>query len=224
MNKEIFEQIKQELETRISKCKEFLGTIETTDDLKKLTIEQAQQLQRFSKEEESRMTKMVQCDLYHIIGMGDLTPPQMMKFTYLIRDYLQYRSTIKTIAMNFDKISTLPSITVSAIYKTHCFNGLTLSSNSTDICLDMASEVPYALASDMIKVSQNKVDEFISFWSKKVKVPFSKSNFCSKAKAGAEYGGVRWTIDNSGDFIGIIITDSTRALFEGCYKYAQENF
>ena len=60
MKNEIFEKIQTRLETRIAKCNLHLYEIETTDDLKKLTIEMAQALQRFCREEETVMTKFVQ--------------------------------------------------------------------------------------------------------------------------------------------------------------------
>ena len=66
MIKETFDKIKETLETRIIKCEQFLYGIETTDDLKKLTIEQAQHLQRFCRDEEVLQTKFVQCDFYHL--------------------------------------------------------------------------------------------------------------------------------------------------------------
>lgn len=220
MNKETFDKIRVTLEEHIGACQFYLETIKTTDDLKKLTIENAQALQRFCRSEESYMDKLFQCDLYHIIGMGNLTPPQMMKFTYLIRDFLRFRSTIKAIAMNFDKISSLPSLPVSSVYKTHCFGDLSLISGANTEPANVHGDKLYALAGNLIKVSKNKVSEFISFWSKKHKVNLSENNFLNKAKAGSEYGGVKWTIDSEGDFVGIIIEATAKALFEGCYKNA----
>ena len=45
MNKEIFTKIQSRLEARISKCEFVLWGIETTEDLRKLTIERVQHLQ-----------------------------------------------------------------------------------------------------------------------------------------------------------------------------------
>lgn len=222
MNVETFTKIQTQLETRIIKCEQFLYGIETTDDLKRLTIGQAQSLQRFCKEEESLMTKIAQCDLYHIIGMGNLTPPQMMKFTYLIKEYLKYRGTVKTLAMNFDKLSQLPGLPVSAFYKTHGFNGLTLFSDPSFEEVNDSS-VPYSLSANLIKVSKGRLTEFINFWSQKAKVNFSEDNFVSKANAQADYGGVQWSINSEGDYLGIISASSIRQLFEGCYQSAQKN-
>lgn len=220
MNKETFDKIRVTLEEHIGACHSLLDNIKTTDDLKKLTIDNAQILQRFCRSEESYMDKLFQCDLYHIIGMGNLTPPQMMKFTYLIRDYLRFRGTIKAIAMNFDKISSLPGLPVSSVYKTHCFEDLSLISGAYTETANVPVDKLYALAGNMIKVSKNKVSEFIRFWSKKHKVNFSENNFINKAKAGSEYGGVKWTIDSEGNFVGIIIDANAQALFEGCYQNA----
>jgi hypothetical protein len=222
MNKETFNKIQATLEGHIAECQFYLKDIETADDLKKLTIEDAQKLQRFCRQEEATQTKVVQCDLYHIIGMGDLTPPQMMKFTYLIRDYLKYRGAIKTIAMNFDKISQLPGLPVTAVYKTHGFSGLTLSKGTELLSTVATTELPYALSGNLILVLKDNLSKFITFWRQKSKSNFSESNFLQKATTGAEYGGVHWAIDNDGNYAGVIKADNVQMLFESCMKAAQE--
>lgn len=220
MKKEIFEKIQTRLETRIAKCNLHLYEIETTDDLKKLTIEMAQALQRFCREEETVMTKFVQCDLYHLIGMGDLTPPQMMKLTYLTRDWLKYRSTVKAIAMNFDKISQLPGIPVNKAYRLRTWGDITLSTSGEIAASGI--DVPYAIAGNLIQVLPEELPKFLEFWSLKAKVNFSVNNFDQKLKAGVEYGGIRWTVDNYGNYVGVIKQDSTRQLFEGCAAKAAQ--
>lgn len=214
MNKETFDKIKETLETRIVRCTIYFDKVKTTDDLKQLTIEQAQMLQRFCRQEEAEMTKFVQNDLYHLIGMGDLTPPQMMKLTFLTKDWLQYRSTIKTLAMNFDKISQLPSIPVASAYKLKLCD-LALASN-TDALKHPDTGVPYAVSGNMIQVLKEDLPVFLTFWSEKAKMQFSENNFLQKIKAGAEYGGVRWTIDSTGNYVGIIKQDNSQQLFTGC--------
>lgn len=218
MNKETFDKIKEALETRIIKCEQFLSGIEITDDLRKLTIERAQQLQSFCRREEAEMNKFVQNDLYHLIGMGELTPPQMMKLTFLTKDWLQYRSTIKALAMNFDKISQLPSIPVASAYKLKLCD-LTLSSGASTL-MPAVTGVPYAVSGNMIQVLKEDLPTFIVFWRKKTKTNFSENNFLQKVEAGAEYGGVRWTIDSYGNYVGIIKQDNVQQLFDSC---AQEN-
>lgn len=222
MNKETFNKIKETLEMRIVRCGIYFDKVKITDDLKKLTIEQAQMLQRFCKQEETEMTKFVQNDLYHLIGMGELTPPQMMKLTFLTKDWLQYRGAIKAIAMNFDKISQLPNIPVTAAYKLKLCD-LTLFTGPNVSSETVITELPYELSGSIIKISQNRTAEFINFWHLKSKANLSENNFMSKAKAGSEYGGIKWSVDPQGDYIGIIKDVNVRCLFEGCMKAAQEN-
>lgn len=219
MNKELFIKIQAALEAHISSCQVYLFGLETTDDLKKLTLGQAQDLQRFCKAEESAMTKFAQGDLYHIIGMGDLTPPQMMKLTYLAKDWLQYRSTIKTLAFNFEQISKLPGLPVSAAYKLK-LTDLVLTSG-TEVLKQSTGALPYAISGNLIQVLAEDLQRFIDFWSEKAKVQFSINNFEQKLKSGVEYGGVRWTIDSTGNYVGVIKQDNVQQLFEGCAaKYA----
>lgn len=220
MNKETFERFMTLLQVRIDKCELLLGGIKTTDDLKKLTIQEALELQNFCRAEESLQTKIVQCDLYHIIGMGDLTPPQMMKFTYGIKEYLKYRSTIKTIAMNFDKISTLPGLPVSSFYKTHGFGGLSLSSVEAPTLV--SGDLPFAVSGELIQVTPDKLAEFIDLWSQKARVNMSSDNMIAKAKNAAEYGGIRWTIDTLGNYVGVFKANNVRDMFTGIYQDAQE--
>lgn len=220
MNKETFAKIQAALEGKIAACYFYLDSIKTTDDLKKLTIENAQVLQRFCRQEEAVMTRFVQNDLYHLMGMGDLTPPQMMKLTYLTKDWLQYRSTIKALAMNFDKISQLPKIPVASAYMCKTFD-ITLTSDPEAFNCRVSSEVPYIVSGNLVQVLKEDLPRFLTFWSEKAKVTFSENNFLQKIKANAEYGGVRWTVDNNENYVGVIKQDSVQQLFEGCAKAAQ---
>lgn len=203
MQKETFDKIINTLETRLDMCEQYLKGLDTTDDLRLLTIGQAQAIQRFCREEEALMSKMVQTDLYHIIGMGNLSPNQMMKFTYLIKDYLQYRSTIKTIAFNFDRISALPGLPVSAIYKTHSFENLTLLSG-VGFDMPVPDGMPYVVSGQMIKVLKDQAAAFVTLWSSLNKVNFSLNNLQQKAKANTEYGGLLWHIDADENYIGTL--------------------
>ena len=216
MNKELFAKIQTRLETRISKCELVLYGIETTEDLRKLTIERALHLQRFCREEEAVMTKFVQNDLYHLIGMGNLTAPQMIKLTYLTKDWLKYRSTIKAIAMNLDKISALPGLTAHSSYRLKLWDDIVLSSDINA----PAEGLPYAISGNLIQVLPSRLPEFLEFWSTKAKVQFFVENFEAKIKAGAEYGGIRWTVDHLGNYVGVIKQPNVQQLFEGCAQKA----
>ena len=127
MKKEEFDLVISALQERLDNCEKYLGEIKTTEDLKNITIGQALELKDFCVAEVEKMTKIVMVDLYHIIGMGDLSVPQMMKFVFMIKAYLAYRPNIKSISKGFDSIAELPKIPVKTKFKLLALCDLTLT-------------------------------------------------------------------------------------------------
>ena len=97
MNKESFDKIVKDLETRISMCEKKLDKIASKETLLNISLKEFIELRNYCQEEQSKMDK-VNNDLYHLIGMGGLTPIQLQKFCGLIKKYLVYRSDIKYLA------------------------------------------------------------------------------------------------------------------------------
>ena len=127
MKKEEFDLVIGALQERLDDCKKYLGEIKTTEDLKNITIGQALELRDFCVAEVEKMTKIAMVDLYHIIGMGDLSVPQMMKFIFLMKAYLSYRPNIKSISKGFDSMTNLPKIPVKTKFKLLALCDLTLT-------------------------------------------------------------------------------------------------
>ena len=127
MKKEEFDLVMSALQERLDNCEKYLGEIQTTEDLKNITIGQALELKDFCIAEVEKMTKIAMVDLYHIIGMGDLSVPQMMKFVFLMKAYLAYRPNIKSISKGFDSITELPKIPVKTKFKLLALCDLTLT-------------------------------------------------------------------------------------------------
>ena len=127
MKKEEFDLVISALQERLDNCEKYLGEIKTTEDLKNITIGQALELRDFCVAEVEKMTKIVMVDLYHIIGMGDLSVPQMMKFVFMMKAYLAYRPNIKSISKGFDSITELPKIPVRTKFKLLALCDLTLT-------------------------------------------------------------------------------------------------
>lgn len=127
MKKEEFDLVVSSLQERLDNCEKYLGKIKTTEDLKNITIGQALELRDFCVAEVEKMTKIAMVDLYHIIGMGDLSVPQMMKFIFLMKAYLSYRPNIKSISKGFDSITELPKIPVKTKFKLLALCDLTLT-------------------------------------------------------------------------------------------------
>ena len=127
MKKEEFDLVISALQERLDNCEKYLGEIQTTEDLKNITIKQALELKDFCVAEVEKMTKIAMVDLYHIIGMGDLSVPQMMKFVFLMKAYLAYRPNIKSISKGFDSMTNLPKIPVKTKFKLLALCDLTLT-------------------------------------------------------------------------------------------------
>ena len=132
MKKEEFDLVIGALQERVDNCEKYLGEIKTTEDLKNITIGQALELRDFCVAEVEKMTKIAMVDLYHIIGMGDLSVPQMMKFVFLMKAYLSYRPNIKSISKGFDSMTNLPKIPVKTKFKLLALCDLTLTAGEDE--------------------------------------------------------------------------------------------
>lgn len=159
MKKEEFDLVISALQERLDNCEKYLGEIQTTEDLKNITIKQALELKDFCVAEVEKMTKIAMVDLYHIIGMGDLSVPQMMKFIFLMKAYLSYRPNIKSISKGFDSMTNLPKIPVKTKFKLLALCDLTLTVGEDEEAFeDNATVADY----DELKKVNVKVDEEVS--------------------------------------------------------------
>ena len=159
MKKEDFDLVISALQERLDNCEKYLGEIQTTEDLKNITIKQALELKDFCIAEVEKMTKIAMVDLYHIIGMGDLSVSQMMKFVFLMKAYLAYRPNIKSISKGFDSMTNLPKIPVKTKFKLLALCDLTLTvGEDEDAFEDNATVDDYTV----LKQMNAKKDEEVS--------------------------------------------------------------
>ena len=128
MKKETFEIIKTNLETRLSNCKTYLENVKTTDDLLNMTVVQLRDLKAFCKKEVHEMTQICMVDLYHILGMGNLTIQQTNTFLRLFREYTRFRSDMKSLSVNLNDIDSLPKIPTGSKFKLLQLGDVTLYS------------------------------------------------------------------------------------------------
>ena len=211
MNKEQFSTMMSALDIRKDLCKKHLGEITTTADLSKITLAAAADLKNFCIAEEAIMTNIVMVDLYHVIGMGNLSPTQMMKFTYSIQEYLEYRPTIKSIVKNLDSIMSLPKIPVKTQYKLQRLGDVVLTKgegpivdeSTGDACFE-TKDLPFSLDGRVIKVDLNQLDYFATLWATINKTKLSCDTFRQKCLGLKEYAGVQWTTTTSTEAIGTI--------------------
>lgn len=229
MEKEQFQKIMEALSNRLRACTLQLGDIHTTDDLSRLTLAGAADLKSFCVAEEEVMTRICMVDLYHIIGMGKLTPPQMMKFTYTIQEYLQYRPTIKVIAKHLDSIFDLPKIPVETQYKLQGLGDITLRTDYGDcevetasvddyLKLKMKDKLPFHIEGHQIKVDMAQFDYFVVLMSNIAKTNVSIDNFKKKLEAHSEYFGIEWTEHNAYEAIGTFKSADMFTRISGYYN------
>ena len=174
MKKEEFDLVIGALQERLDNCEKYLGEIQTTEDLKNITIGQALELRDFCVAEVEKMTKIAMVDLYHIIGMGDLSVPQMMKFIFLMKAYLSYRPNIKSISKGFDSMTDLPKIPVKTKFKLLALCDLTLTVGEDEEAFeDNATVADY----DELKKVNVKVDEEVSAKTDKEQVAVQSDCF-----------------------------------------------
>ena len=170
MKKEEFDLVIGALQKRVDNCEKYLGEIKTTEDLKNITIGQALELRDFCIAEVEKMTKIVMVDLYHIIGMGDLSVPQMMKFIFLMKAYLSYRPNIKSISKGFDSMTNLPKIPVKTKFKLLALCDLTLTAGEDEeafednATIDEYTELKKVNVKNDEEVSEKTGEEQITVW------------------------------------------------------------
>ena len=232
MNKETFNEIIGSLQRRINFCKGMLGDIHTTEDLSQISLARAAAIAELCAKEEVIMTKICMVDLYHIIGMGQLSPTQMMKFTFKMQEYLSYRPTIKVLAQKLDKIGELPNIPVKTRFKLLGLGDFTLTygegeevddgsvEDYTSLKVaktipDPPADLPFTLSNGTIQVDINRLEYFVQLMQELFNVNLSFENLRKKINNKGEYLGINWVgiaYDSSGCTyaIGNISSSNTR--------------
>lgn len=117
MEKEKFEKIINNLEERIEQCYSYLGYIVNKKDLEEITVNDLKNLITFCRSEQGKMDTILTTELYHILGMGNLTVQQQNKLISNLKKYMYYRSDIKAIACNATDVTKLPDLPTNSEYK-----------------------------------------------------------------------------------------------------------
>lgn len=227
MDKQQFNIMMSALKARKITCMAYLDGINTTDDLGRLTLAKAAELKNFCIQEENAMTNIVMVDLYHVIGMGDLTPPQMMQFTYAIQDYLRYRPTIKALAKHFDSITSLPKIPVKTQYKLQGLGGITLTKGEGPVVDESVADVvvntcekdlPYSLEGRTIRVDLSKFDYFAVVAQTIAKSTVLRENLKKNITSLKECLGISWTEVTPTEAVGVFKSNDMLNRFVSYYN------
>lgn len=99
-----FQIIVKNLANQINQCESALSWYNLCSrDISKMVIEQINLTISSCRKAQGEMDKFVASDLYHLIGMADLSAAQTAKIIKLTKTLLEYRSDIKFFA-NQNKI------------------------------------------------------------------------------------------------------------------------
>lgn len=117
MDKETYQKIEDTLMERVNLCYQYIGMIDEDHPLENITLKQALEAKEFCKAEKVKQTNILMVDLYHLIGMGNLSAVQLGKINKLIKEYCSYRPDIKAISFWDGNIEHLPKIPKKTKFK-----------------------------------------------------------------------------------------------------------
>lgn len=184
MNKKLFEQIYVNLQKRIDLCREQFDTLSSGISLEDLSIKQVKNLITFSKEEYEIQTHILMIDLYHILGMGNLTAIQVTTLVKLIKEYSSYRSLLNDLGKKEPDLNNLPVINLKPTkYNSTFLGGFVLgdadgrdlatdellvknSSNTTEKIISDSDDLPYTYfnrSTGEIHYLKDRVNELASY-------------------------------------------------------------
>lgn len=102
-----------------------LCVVDNEINLDHLTIGQVKELTEKARDLQSKTDTFLKDELYHIIGMGNLSASQTAILNKLVKEITTHRSVVKLVA----SVPTLPTkITATSKYKSKTF-GFALNSN-----------------------------------------------------------------------------------------------
>lgn len=117
MTAERFSKIFDALLERKNKCDEILGSLFENPDISDRTIKEIVAIKEFCEAELPIMTNIAMCDLYHIIGMSDITPIQTMQFIKVFKEYIRYRVIVKLFTDKEFYIDEVPKLPKKSRYR-----------------------------------------------------------------------------------------------------------
>lgn len=202
-----FNKIMSGLQQRIDTCAVNTRGVACRDDIMSLSVADAAKLANFCKGEVARQFKIVSIDMYHLVGMSDLTPPQMSKLIYKIREYLQYRPLLKALAANLNDLQSIPHIPTGCKYELS-FTDVLLSTCPQDTTTPVFINSPYGnpfcfdidTSGYFIQVHVSRISEFTSELKRILKLSSLKESTVVRRMQEHScdpYCGIRW------DYVGV---------------------
>ena len=115
MEKTQFNSIIENYTYVLAECTEFINLFNGDFDLDNLTIKAFKNLIDKARNIQKKTDKILGSELYHLIGMGNLTPTQTSKLCAIIKQISHARSYFKPIAGYI--LNKLPEVPDKSSYK-----------------------------------------------------------------------------------------------------------
>ena len=115
MTNEMFETVQKNLVFLMDDCLKMKNEIPNKEAFRELSLKQAEITVNRARELQKKQDKFFTTELYHVLGMGDLTPTQELFVLKVSRIILDTRSYIKAIA-GIGAFPTIPNIPTKADY------------------------------------------------------------------------------------------------------------
>lgn len=113
MNKDVFNAMIKRIDDDIASCKELC--VENKEEFDNLTLKEIRRRVELARILQSKVDKIVTAELYHVIGMGDLTVSQQSIFIKKIKELTMVRQYLKPLAMY--QLTDIPNIPDETEYK-----------------------------------------------------------------------------------------------------------
>lgn len=115
MQKELFEQVIAKYQAVLEECEAFVKLFEDTTDLEELSIKDFKELITKAQKLQGKADGILHNELYHLIGMGNLTSVQTSKLCAVIKKIASTRSYFKPVAGYV--LNKLPKVPDKSDYK-----------------------------------------------------------------------------------------------------------
>lgn len=160
MEKEVFEKLMSMLLKRVKACETYLTGLDSMAALKKKSFEEYREIIEFCESEYPISTQICMVDLYHIVGMGELSPIQLSKFLKPFKYYVSFRPIIKDLATRGRDIFDLPDISkVRSYHLSDAFSNIRLGEISKIVEEEISGtdELDWSCSSPKLQETKSKL-------------------------------------------------------------------
>ena len=239
MTNDTYKAITESLKAKILDCKTWLKGLDSSESYKYITICYAQNLKKWAAAELEDMTTLLMVDLYHIIGLGNMTAVQQTSFLKLLKEYMAFRPQLKRIVGHLETINDMPPEITSVQYTLKVLGkgkvlgtgeeelaGITDYGKDSGFELDESITAPiYSLIGKDVFLNEADVANFCKYSRMLGGSEAVEAKMLAKMKNHGKYWGIRWsTTCPGGVYQGKIESSILFMKMKSFYGYMKNRF